>query len=114
MTSFSVASRTLPDSRAAGVAVARSALAACPRPNLAFLFCTAKHDARALHAPVREVLGEQCLIVGGSAVGVITNDALSYDGYEVGLAVMHSDSARIDAFIETGLARDEFAVGQKL
>jgi hypothetical protein len=114
MTTFSVASTTHHDSRAAGLAVAQSALAACPRPNLALLFCTAQHDPHKLHAAVRETLGPQCLIVGGSAVGVITHEALSYDGDEVGLALMQSDSARIDAFIETGLPQNEFAVGQKL
>lgn len=105
-----------PDSRAAGIEAARMALerGGVERPDLALLFSTSKQDAVKLRDGVREVIGPNARLLGGAAVGIITNDFLSYDGCEVGIAVLSSDRFRADLFIETGLAGGEKAAGERL
>lgn len=83
-------------------------------PQLALIFCTGKHDAVRLRAGVRDVVGERCQLVGGFAVGIITCAAASYDGYEVGVALLEGDGIDIDAFAETGLPGAEVQVGELL
>ncbi len=104
------------DSRAAGLMAAKAAMAsaALPRADFAWLFSTAKHDPHRLLQGVREALGEDCRVFGGYGVGIITRDHLSYDGSEVGIAVFRSDSVELHAFVETGLAAQETATGQRL
>lgn len=113
-TRFSVGHSTSSNSAAAGSEAVRAALVDCPSPNLVLLFSTAKHDPVALHAAVRAAVGPAPRIVGGYAVGIITHQHLSYDGYEVAVALMQSDSASLHAFIQTGLADNEHATGQAL
>lgn len=104
------------DSRAAGIAAAKAAMSSAnlPRADFAMLFSTAKHDATTLLQGVREALGESCRVFGGYGVGIITRDHLAYDGCEVGIAVFSSDSIELTAFVETNLAANETATGEKL
>lgn len=113
-TRFSVGHSTQTDSAVAATEAVRAAQADCPHPNLVLLFSTAKHDAVALHAAVRAAVGPTARIVGGYAVGIISHEHLSYDGHEVAVALMQSDSASVETFIQTGLAENEFATGQAL
>jgi small ligand-binding sensory domain FIST len=78
------------------------------------IFCTGKHDALRFRDGIREVIGLECLIVGGFAVGIITADAASYDGYECGVALLAGDGISVDAFAETGLQGGEARVGEAL
>ncbi len=106
----------LSDSYGAGAAAARMAMqsAAIERADLVLLFSTSKHDPVRLRDGVREVVGPNARLMGGYAVGIITHDFLSYDGSEVGVAVLSSDTARIDMFIESGLNDNEPAAGEAL
>ncbi len=109
------------DSRTAGAEAASVALAkagiAGPvtgRASFALLFSTGRHDPRKLRDGVREVLGPTCRVYGGFGVGIITHDHLSYDGYEVGLALFASDTLKLDALLELQLAGNEASVGARL
>jgi small ligand-binding sensory domain FIST len=115
-TSVGVGFSDLSDSFAAGVAAARAALhrAGTGACDLAWLFATSKHDAARLRDGVRSVIGARPRLVGGYAVGIITNDALGYEGFQVGVATFASDTMRVDILIERNLASNERAVGARL
>jgi hypothetical protein len=51
-----------------------------------FLFAGPQHDPEIVLREVRDVVGNDVLLFGGSTVGVITNESLSYSGYEIGIA----------------------------
>lgn len=105
-----------PKSRDAGVEAASAAMAQAgvSRCNLAIMYSTAKHDPVRLSDGVRSVIGPTARLIGGYAVGIITKDKLGYEGYQVGVAVMSSDSVKVDMFIEKGLPDNEFNVGVAL
>jgi hypothetical protein len=104
------------DSRENGAEAARLALreAGVGDADLVILFTTGKHDPAQLRDGVRSVVGPSAKIVGGYSMGIITREHLSYDGFETGLAVVKSDSARIDTFIAKGLVGNEARVGVAL
>jgi hypothetical protein len=103
-------------SREAGAEAARQALkrAGIADCDLAILFSTGKHDPVQLREGVRTVIGQRARIFGGYGDGVITNDHAGYDGLQVGVAVLDSDSLQIDMFLETGLPDNEYNVGLSL
>jgi hypothetical protein len=71
--------------------------------DLAILYSTEKHDAAQLRDGLRSVIGPSARLIGGYAAGIITNDQLGYEGHQVGVAVIASDSLQIEMFIERGL-----------
>jgi hypothetical protein len=108
-----------PDTLAAGRSAALEALRAVgdakTRPcDLILLFSTARHDAEILRAATASVLGDAAPIVGGGAVGAISNDRFGSAGDQVILAAFWLDGARFDFLAESGLARDEQACGMRL
>ncbi|MDQ4045409.1 MAG: FIST C-terminal domain-containing protein [Chloroflexota bacterium] len=105
-----------PNSQEAGAEAARAALAnaGIERCDLALLFTTSKHDPHAVLDGVHSVIGPDTRLVGGYAVGIITNDRLGYEGHQVGVAVLSSGTMKAKLFIELGLDRDERAVGARL
>ena len=54
-------------------------------PGWAMAFCGAQHDPEQILQGIRSELGS-VPIVGGSAVGTITNDTLGYTGFECAVA----------------------------
>lgn len=109
-TGFSDAS----DSKQAGIDAAKQAMRGLQRCDFAMLFSTSKHDPRHLRDGVRSVIGADAKLVGGYAVGVITNDRLGYGGHEVGVICFQSDTMQTDLFIEGGLKENEFETGARL
>jgi hypothetical protein len=105
-----------PDSEAAGTEAARAALerAGTSRADLVLLFSTAKHDQPRLLRSVRSAVGPGVKIVGGGASGVITNDRLGFEGCQVGVAVLSSESVHVHTFVQPGLAAGELEVGRSL
>ncbi|MDP3712376.1 MAG: FIST N-terminal domain-containing protein [Mycobacteriales bacterium] len=108
----------LPSSRDAGTAAARAALdsAGLQTADLAFCFHHGRHDPAEVVAGVREALGPTTRIVGGTAMGVITNADVSYEGHQVGVAVLGGlDPASVVFASASGLAaRSEYDVGRDL
>ena len=83
------------DSVEAGTEAARAAMeqlgsASC---DLAMLFSTSRHDPKKLAQAVRSVIGKKTKLIGGYAIGIVTADHLGYDGFQVGVAVIRSDSS---------------------
>ena len=115
-TQFGVGFSESPKSREAGIEAAKRALteAQTDTCNLAMMYSTSKHDPAQLQAGVRSIIGPEAKLIGGYSNGIITKDKLGYDGYQVGIAVMSSDSVSADLFMEKGLAGNEFNVGASL
>ena len=96
---------------AAGNALEKAGVKDC---NVAILFSTSKHDPKQIRDGVRSVLSPNTRLIGGYGSGVITSDEFGYDGYQMGVAVLSSDTVKFDTFIETGLADNEYNVGVAL
>ncbi len=76
-----------------GDVLARRAMesAGITRPDLIFAFCSGKNGPDAFFRGIRQVAGADVPIVGGSAIGVISNDFLSYGDPVAEVAVLESD-----------------------
>ena len=105
-----------PKSREAGIEAAKAAMAetGVSKCNLAMMYSTSKHDPTELRDGVRSAIGPESRLIGGYSNGIITNERLGYDGYQVGVAVMSSETVKTDIFIEKGLAGNEYKVGVSL
>jgi hypothetical protein len=53
-------------------------------------------------------------VYGGYAVGVITNNFLAYDGFQVGIALFWLSTGRLDVFVERDLNLGEAIAGDRL
>jgi hypothetical protein len=96
---------------AARAATAEAGVSTC---DLAIMYSTPKHDNYQLRDGVRSVIGPSARLIGGYSVGIITKDMLGYEGYQVGVAIMSSDSVEVDMFIEKGLPDNEYNIGLSL
>ena len=102
--------------REAGVQAARRALAEAgiDDPDLVLLFGPEKHDPKQLSEAVRSVVGPRARLLGGPSMGIITRDYLGYNGFQVAVAVLKSDTASFDLFMASGMPVDEHETGRKL
>ncbi|MDR1535024.1 MAG: FIST C-terminal domain-containing protein [Planctomycetota bacterium] len=106
-----------PDTGTAGIEAGRAALAEAGGKgpcDLALLFSTARHDAAILREAVLSVIGNSALVVGGGAVGAMTNRRYGYGGDQVGLAVFRFEGAGCDIVSEGGLDSGEEETGRRL
>ncbi|MCC8191361.1 MAG: FIST C-terminal domain-containing protein [Planctomycetes bacterium] len=107
-----------PDTTHAGIEAAREAVVASGHPNRAcdvvLLFATAAHDPDLLYTAVRSVVGPRPRVVGGGAVGVMTNRRYGYAGDQVALAAFWLEDVGCDLVVAGGLEGDERAVGARL
>lgn len=102
-----------PKSYAAGVEAASAAIneAGVSKCELAIMYSTSKHEPTELRNGVRSVIGPDTRLIGGYAMGAFTKDQLGYDGYQMAIAVLSSDSIKVDMFIEKGLPDNEYNIG---
>ena len=84
------------------------------RPDLAFAFCTPNLDNQEFLKGLQSKIGAETPVVGGSAIGIITNDYLSYEGPNAALALFQSDSIRFRITTATALDQGEEAAGRIL
>lgn len=68
-------------------------------PGLVLAFCSGRLDATAFYQGLRTAVGDGVPIIGGSALGIITNDQLCSDGAPAGVAILdplweHSSAGR--------------------
>ena len=102
----------------AGRAAARAALAEFGADDVDVALCVhhGRHDGEAILRAVRKELGPRPSILGGTAVGVITNDDLGREGRRCGVALLgagEGQTARVAS--ATGLGtRGERRVGDEL
>lgn len=105
-----------PDTRGAAAQAARQALERCGggEASLALCFYHGHHDPADVQQGVRDALGDVPLL-GGSAAGIVTNDALGYEGHQIGIAVLTGVEGRARIVEADGLAsRGEQEVGAAL
>ncbi len=81
--------------------------------SMVLVFCNGKHDPHHFLAGVRSVTGHAPLI-GGAAMGVFTNDDLSYEAYESAATLISSDSITFKTFSQGGLDKNEYDAGAAL
>jgi small ligand-binding sensory domain FIST len=116
MTKVGIGVANVVDARAAGAQVGLDALRSggLERPDLAIAFCAGSVDAGLFLEGLRATIGPRAPIVGGSAVGVITSQVLSYTGSPAAVALIESDTIRFTVASAGGLDRDEGSVGEAL
>ncbi|MCS5491298.1 FIST signal transduction protein [Algoriphagus limi] len=83
------------------------------RPDFALIFCGGKHDPREFLNGVNEIIPDTPK-TGGSSFGIITDEFIGYDGFEVGVTIFSSDKIRFEVFAEGDLNKDEYQAGMKL
>jgi hypothetical protein len=76
-------------------------------------FCGGRHDPEAVLQGLRTHLGP-IPVLGGAAVGTITNHRISYVGYECALAVFPETTDNITILTVSGLDRGEAQAGRQL
>ena len=106
-----------PDTNMAGMQAAMSALRQASNGescDLVLLFFTARHEARILHDAVEAVVGQDVPIIGGAAVGAISNDRFGYAGDQIILAAFWLEGATCNIFAEGGLRESEEETGKRL
>lgn len=103
------------DAREAGRRAAAEALrrGGVEAPDLVLAFCGGPLDAAAFYEGVRGAVGPRAPILGGSAVGVITNDELSYGGFPAAVAALEL-GAPLRLAAVGGLDGDERWAGRRL
>jgi len=84
------------------------------RPDCVFAFCNGRLDYDEFFGGLQSVVGNEVPIIGGSAIGIITNDYLSYEGYPAGAAILQSDTIKHTVAAVDDLDKDEKLAGKKL
>jgi hypothetical protein len=84
------------------------------RPDLVLAFCSGQIDPDKFFQGLQSVVGNQTPIIGGSAIGVLTNNELSYEGYPAGIAIMQTDSLQCRIAATGDLDKDERLAGRQL
>jgi hypothetical protein len=99
-----------------GIAVAKNAIenGNIQRPGLVFAFCGGQVNHEDYFRGLQNVVGDQVPIIGGSALGIITNDSLSYEGYPAGATIIQSKTLQFKKASASGLDKDEKQAGRKL
>lgn len=83
------------------------------KPDLAIAFCSGQLDHEEFFRGVKELVGD-IPVIGGSTIGIITNDDLSYESYPSGVAIFQSDEIRFQIASVAGIDNDEELAGRNL
>jgi hypothetical protein len=104
------------DAYTAGMEVIRNAMSFkdIDRADLILAFRTGASDLDEFYQGLRAATGNDAPILGGSAVGVITNDHLSYKEVASGAVVISSDNLRSRIISAGDLDIDEEKTGMRL
>ncbi len=84
------------------------------KPGLVIAFCGGDMDHNEYFNGLKSIVGEDVPIVGGSAVGVITNKNLSYSDSPAGAAIIEDGDLHISLGAAGDLDKNEKIAGQKL
>lgn len=100
----------------AGRNVARMAIekGQIQEPDVVLSFCHGTMDHFEFFEGLRSVVGDKVPIVGGSAVGIITNDHICYEGSPAGAAILSSPNISCKWAYAERLDHDEKAAGKSL
>jgi len=84
------------------------------KADLIFAFCSGKTNSRQFFNGIRDVAGNDVPIIGGSAIGLISNDFISYDGPSGGVAVIQSNILKQRTVVVKNINDDENDAGKRL
>ena len=84
------------------------------RPDFLLAFCCGSMDHHDYFRGIRSVTGRDVPIIGGSSLGIVTNDKLSYDGFPSGVLAIQADELRYTIAVAGNLDRDEKKAGKVL
>lgn len=82
--------------------------------TLFWLFATPNHDVKNLVAGMRSVIDDSPTIIGGSTIGVVTNEFLSYSGVMAGGGFISADTPFYKINIGESIKDREFEAGSSL
>ncbi len=83
------------------------------RHDLVLAFCSGRLDHNQFFRGIDDIV-KGTPIIGGSAIGIITNDDLSYEGYPSGVAIFQFDSISCQIAAVGDLDKNEKLAGQNL
>ncbi|MFO8239442.1 MAG: FIST N-terminal domain-containing protein [Dissulfuribacterales bacterium] len=83
------------------------------KPDFILAFCSGQLDHKEFLRGVKETLGNTP-VIGGSTIGIITNDYLTYKGYPSGVAIFQLDDIKYQIATAGGLDKDERLAGHSL
>lgn len=84
------------------------------KPDLVLAFCSGESNAEAFFSGLQSAVGAEVPIVGGSAMGIITNNHVSYEGFPAGAAILQLDPAFQQLATAYNLDQDEHQAGRRL
>lgn len=83
------------------------------RYELVLAFCSGQLDHKEFFRGIKEIV-KDTPIIGGSAIGIITNDNLSYEGYPSGVAIFQLDDIKSQIVAVGDIDKDAKLAGEKL
>lgn len=83
------------------------------KPDLTLAFCSGQLDHEEFLRGIKETVGDTP-VIGGSTIGIITKDDLSYKGYPSGVAIFQLDEIKYQIAAVGGLDKDEKLAGCNL
>ncbi|SNB47182.1 FIST signal transduction protein [Geobacter sp. DSM 9736] len=104
------------DGFALGQQVVRAALdsGGISTPDLLLAFCSGNTDLHRFYDGLRSLVGDTVPIIGGSSIGVITWDDLSYHGCPAAAAAIESSSIRFSIASADGVDIDEASAAARM
>ncbi|MDF1560228.1 MAG: FIST N-terminal domain-containing protein [Bacteroidales bacterium] len=113
-TKIGVSFSTSPHSFDAGREMAETAMhkAGTGKADLALVFASAEHDSESLLRGVKSVIGNECIIAGGTSAGVITNDYMGYEGFHAGIMVISAVDINFRTEVAENINNDEYRAGK--
>ncbi len=84
------------------------------KASFGIAFCSLAVDAQGLLAGIQALIGADVPVLGGSAIGVITNDSIAYGEHSSGLLLVEDLDIQVTVSSAAGLDQDEFQVGRAL
>lgn len=84
------------------------------KPDVIIVFTTSRHDPAVVESALKEIAGTSTKIFGGYAVGVITNQYLGYDGFQIGILVIKDSTIQTKAIWRTGMNSRPEEIGREV
>lgn len=109
-----VGSSNHPEAEVAAQIAVASAHKTITQPDLVLAFCSNSVNPESYYNAIRAQLGGMVPIVGGSAIGVITNEFLGYQGATSALAFIQCDTIAFQLAHANGLFKDPEQTGKAL
>ncbi len=83
------------------------------KPDIAIAFCSGQLNHEEFLQGIKDTV-EDTPVIGGSTIGIITNDYLSYEDYPSGVAIFQLDDVKCQIAVSHGLDKDEKLAGCNL